>query len=275
MRPFTLIFMLASVVLIGFTACGGTDVAPTQTLTPNPGPQIALLFANGHSWNTIPSYMEVETAPFLESALAAAGYTTQSFHFTDDLGGGTPGGYAELVARLLTIHAEWIAGRADPTRVVVIAHSHGGVRAHSAIRATPGVPVRLLVDLDTSSNGWEIVHPGEGSAMGGEPKDAYTIDATITCDAHPGVGSQAGNSYDVEDVVFANVEEALEVRTGAVIPNPLELEAYDERWNARLDGSTDGLTCHHSGTSHTEPILPTGVTLPFVRDWILARLATD
>lgn len=234
-----------------------------------------LLLASGHSFGTIPSYLENGTGPFLAAAIAGAGYTVQTHYFTDDLGGGTPGGYAELLARLEQVHADWIAGRTDPTRIVLVAHSHGGVRAHAAVRAASVVAVRLLVDLDSSSNGWEIVHPNEGAAMGGPPKDAYTIPVTVTCPQYPSVGSQAGFAYDIEDVVFDNVAEGLEVRTGDIVPNPLEFEEYDERWNARLDGTTRGLTCHYSASSHTEPILPSGATLPFVRDWILQRLAAD
>ena len=65
------------------------------------------------------------------------------------------------------------------------------------------------------------------------------------------------------------------MRTGAIVPNPLQAEPYDERWNARLDGSQRGLTCWFTGTGHSEPTLPAGTTLPAVRDWILDRLASD
>ena len=289
--------LMRAVLLMGglaLTACGGGagDTDPAAPLpgdsgdgegggggvlppTASPGPQIALLVVSGHSFNTIPSYLEGTAGPFLSAALGSAGYTVQTSYFTDDPGGGTPGGYAELLAKLQSIFEDWIDGRSDPTRIVIVPHSHGGVRTNAAIRASPLVPIRLLAGLDTSSNGWALVHPGEGTAMGGEPIDAYVINATITCPDYPAVGSEAGFNYDLEDVIFGNVEEALEVRTGDVVINPLQFEEYDERWNARLDGSTVGLTCYFSNSSHMEPTLPTGTTLPFVRDWILGRLAND
>lgn len=254
---------------------GDGETEPPPTPTPNPGPQIALLMVSGHSFSTIPSYLEGTAGPFLETALLTAGYSVNTYYFTDDSGGGSPGGYADLVARLQSIFTDWIEGREDATRIVIVPHSHGGVRAHSGIRALPLVPVRLLTDLDVSSNGWSLVHPGEGASMGGEPQDAYTINATITCPAYPTVSSEAGFSYDIEDVVFDHVQEALEVRTGDIVINPLQFEEYDERWNARLDGSTTGLWCYYSNSLHLEPTLPTGTTLPFVRDWILGRLASD
>lgn len=243
--------------------------------TPNPGPEIALLMVNGHSFGTIPNYLATATGPFLEAALLSAGYTVETSYFTDDAGGGAPGGYAELLTKLQAIQTNWIEDRSGPTRIVIVPHSHGGVRAHSAIRALPLVPVRLLADLDTSSNGWALVHPGEDAALGGAPIDALTIVGAPGCAAFPLVPNEGGSFFDVEDVVFDNVAEAFEVRTGDIVPNPLQLEYYDERWNARPDGTQTGLTCWFSATPHSEPTLPAGLTLPRVRDWILDRLASD
>lgn len=245
-------------------------------LTPNPGPQIALLMANGHSFGAAANYLAALTGPQLEGALLGAGYTVETSYFTDDHGGGSPGGYAELVAKLQQVRDEWINGRSGPTRIVIVAHSHGCVRAHAAIRAVPDCPVRLLVDLDGSSAGWSLTHAADNAAMGGAPEGAYAINATITCPAFPAVTS-APPPFDLEDVVFDSVQEAYEVRSGDVLPNPanpFQFIEYDERWNARPDGSVTGLTCHFSGTPHAEVAAP-GVTLTLVEAWILTRLASD
>lgn len=246
-------------------------------LTANPGPQIALLISNGHS-PLAPNYMSVGTGPQLANAITGAGYTLETSYFVDDAGGGASPGYAELVAKLAAIRDNWITGRSNPTRVVIVGHSHGCVRSHAAIRAVPDCPVRLLVDLDGSSAGWSILtHGPENVALGGAPEGAYNVNATIVCAAHPGVGS-APPPFDLEDIVFASVDEAYEVRSGDVLPNPanpLQLIEYDERWNARLDGSTTGLTCVFSGTNHTEVAAPGSVTLGAVQTWILARLGSD
>ena len=263
------------------TACGGSGGGGPMAGSDgdggaNPGPQIALLLCNGHS-PLLPNYLAPLTGPQLRDALVAAPYTVETSYFTDDLGGGTPGGYAELVATLQQIRDDWITDRTNPTRVVIVAHSHGCVRAHAAIRAVPDCPVRLLVDLDGSSAGWSLLtHGPENTAIGGAPEGAYAINATITCAAHPAVLS-APPPFDLEDVVFDNVQQAYEVRSGDVLPNPanpLQLIPYDERWNARPDGSTTGLTCHFSGTPHSEVAAP-GATLALVQAWILARLAED
>lgn len=261
----------------GSTPGGGGGVTPPPAgggggggTTLNPGPQIALLMVNGHAFGTLPNYLATATGPFLDGALVASGYTVETSYYVDDAAG-----YAALLLKLQAILDTWITNRTNPTRIVIVPHSHGGVRSHSAIRAKPLVPVRLLADLDTSSNGWGLVHPGENAALGGAPIDAHVINGAVGCAQFPLLLNEAGTLFDVEDVVFDNVQEALEVRTGDVVPNPLQVEMYDERWNARLDGSQRGLWCHWSATLHSEPTLPAGVTLPFVRDWILGRLATD
>ncbi|MDF1699925.1 MAG: hypothetical protein P1V36_02020 [Planctomycetota bacterium] len=244
-------------------------------LLPNPGPQIALLLCNGHS--PLPNYLATATGPQLEGALLGAGYTVQTSYFTDDLGGGAPGGYTDLVAKLQQIRDDWINGRSNPTRVVVVGHSHGCVRSHAALRAVSDCPIRLLVDLDGSSAGWTLVtHGPENAAMGGAPEGAYNINATITCSAFPTVAS-APPPFDLEDVVFTHVEEAYEVRSADMLidpSNPPQLIPYDDRWNARPDGTTGGLTCYYSGLSHLEAGSP-GVTLNAVQAWMLARLAAD
>ena len=255
-------------------AAGGERRGGGGGTTPNPGPQIALLISNGHS-PILPNYLATATGPQLNGALVGAGYSVETSYFTDDLGGGTPGGYAELVAKLKQIRDQWILGRSNPTRVVVVAHSHGCVRAHAAIRAVPDCPIRLLADLDGSSAGWTLLaHPGDNAAIGGAPEGTYNIAATIVCAAYPAVPS-APPPFDLEDVVFLNVQECYEVRSGDVLPNPanpFQLIEYDERWNARPDGSTTGLTCYFSGTPHLEVASP-GPTLTLVQAWILARLA--
>jgi hypothetical protein len=284
--------VLACLLCFLLVACGGAGAAPSADTTPlpdppeggdpppvdpppNPGPEVALLLVSGHSFGTVPNYLATATGPFLESALLADGYTVETSYFTDDPGTGLPGAYLDLLAKLQAIQDDWIEGRSDPTRIVIVPHSHGGVRAHAAIRAKPGVTVRLLADLDTSSNGWALVHPGEDTELGGSPVDAHVITGAAGCPDFPLVPNEAGDVFDVEDVVFDNVVEAFEVRTGDIVFNPLQLEYYDERWNVRLDGTQRGLTCWYSGTNHSEPTLPGGVTLPRVRDWILERLASD
>jgi len=250
---------------------GTPDGNPSDpsTLPQNPGPQIALLLSNGFS-PAVPNYLDDATGPQLQAALVTAGYTVGVQYFTDSLTS-----WNAFVAELQRIRDEWIVGVQNPTRVVIVAHSYGCVRAHAAIRAVSDCPVALLVDLDASSVGWTgFTHGADNASMGGAPEGAYALGVQITCPTS-GVLS-AGGAHDLEDVVFDNVVEGYEVRSGDQLVNPAnitQLVEYDERWNARLDGSTTGLTCHFSGTPHGEVALAGGTTMAGVQAWILARLA--
>ncbi|MDJ0973762.1 MAG: hypothetical protein QNJ98_04825 [Planctomycetota bacterium] len=269
--------LLLLFVSVGCGGGGGTGDAGAGTVpgpTPNPGPQVALLVCSGFS-PFDPNYLEASTGPQLVAAIQGAGYSLEASYFADDLGGGAEPGYTDLVAKLEQIRDDWIVGQSNPTQIVIVSHSYGCVRSHAAVRAVPDCPVRMMVDLDGSSVGWTLLtHPGDNPTQGGAPEGAYGINATIVCPAHPTVPS-APPPFDLEDVVFPNVEEAYEVRSGALIvnpANPFTLIEYDERWNARLDGSTTGLTCVFSGTDHSEVAQAGGTTLAGAQAWILARL---
>jgi hypothetical protein len=250
---------------------GGASGGGETGLPANPGPQVALLVSNGHS-PLVPDYMGVTMAPQLAAAIASAGYTVETTTFTDDAVS-----YAAFVAKLGQIRDTWINGVKDPTLVVVVGHSHGVVRSHAAVRAVPDCPVELLVDLDGSSVGWSLLtHGGENTQIGGAPEGAYNLGVQILCPAYPAVTSAGGN-HDLEDVVFPHVVKGYEVRSGELVINPANLTQfipYDERWNARTDGTTTGLTCVYSGLGHSEAALAGGITMTGATNWILAQLAT-
>lgn len=267
--------LAAVLALLLATACGGGGGGASESGVLGPAPDLALVFCSGHDLLGVdPTYLDVSAGPAVEAAVAGAGYSFESFHFADEIGGSA--GYAGLVALLEAIRDEWIDGRAVPARVVVVAHSHGCVRTHAALRAVPDCPVRLLVDLDGSSNGWALVHgPAEAAAMGGGPVDAYDLGVDLECAAFPAIADEDGTLYDLEDVVPGSALEALEVRSGEIALNPFQPEPYDERWNARTDGTQVGLTCHYSATSHAEVHAAAGATMALVAAWILDRLASD
>jgi hypothetical protein len=228
-----------------------------------------LLAVSGHAFAGDPAYLRFDAGPEIESDLEAAGYTVATSYYVDgaDTAGGF-GGYVDLVADMAAVRDTWAQAG---SRVVVVAHSHGGAWAHGAIRAVPGLPIRALVDLDCSSYGWGLVgHDVEDDVLGGDPRDAHSVGFVASWPQYPSVPSEPTGTYDLEDVVFANVLDALEVRSG---DSPLGGEWYDEKWNLRASGAVDGLWAYYSGDTHEEVHAAGGVTLRVVRDWLRARLA--
>jgi hypothetical protein len=261
---------LATLVSVVLASCGGGGSSGAGgALDLGPAPDVALLLVSGHDFSGgDPAYLRHDAGPEIAAALDGAGLDVAVSHFVDDTVASPPfGGYVDLVAMLEAIRDQWAD---DGTLVVVVAHSHGGVWAHGAIRAVPTLPIDALVDLDCSSFGWDVSgHAGDSVFLGLEPADAYDVGVDVTNPAYPGVPSQPGGVYDLEDVVFDHVAFELEVRSA---DSPTGGERFDEKWNCRVSGTTTGLTGYYSGSSHAEVHQSGGTTLGVVTDWLLGVL---
>jgi hypothetical protein len=254
------------------SACGGSGGGEEKAKVAVP--DIALFFVSGHTelLNGQPSYSYLNTTsgPNIVADLRSAGYTVEESYYVDDANNVMGyGGYQSLVTAMAAVRDKYVP---HGTRVVVIAHSHGGVWAHAAIRQVSNLTVTAAVDLDTSSYGWSTVeHNIQNGFIGGDPRNRFVINMSASCPAYS-IPSETTSNYDIEDVVFQNVRFALEVRSGDLAPPGIEW--YDEKWNIRENGSTDNLSCYFSNTDHTEVHQPGGSTIPFVKNWLRARLAT-
>jgi hypothetical protein len=233
-------------------------------------PNIALFMVSGHDPDDPlappPSYLQRDAGPEIVSVLGSYGLSTWVGYFVDypnPVDG--YGGFQALVSTMQWVRDHWAR---FGTRVIVVAHSHGGVWANAAIADVSNLSIACQVNLDTSSYGWDL-HDGQNSFIGGDPRDAFDIPYLINYPQYPNVPSDQTEYYDLEDVVFSNVSYALEVRSGDA---PLGLEWYDEKWNIRVDGEVDGLYGYFSATSHTEVHQAGAATLAVVDGWIIDRL---
>lgn len=242
-----------------------------------PPPDLVVLFVSGHSGlgsNAPPtSYLDEDLGPMLEADLLDAGYTVEVGYYVDWHVANGAAGFSGLRADLEWIRDNWHFEQVVPTRTIVVAHSHGGVWATGAIAAVPDLPIRLQVALDHSSFGWSLVgHDGHDDGIGGDPRDRFSVAALGACAVDGGLPSEDSPLYDIEDVALPNVAEAFEVRSGEQVVSG---QLFDEKWNIRLDGSSTGLFCLASLTSHDEVQRTDGPTYPAVSGWILERLALD
>lgn len=232
--------------------------AGTVPFAPN-GPDVVLLLASGHTRfgeaSSSHPYLSDSFGPALELALRRRGYTVATDSFVDhstgtDFGDGLDG----MIQTLAAVRDAWVHDRRFPSRVVVAAHSHGGVRAHDAILAVADLPIEALIDLDTSSCLFNTGHLFESYV---DPVDRFFVDDLL---------------YDTEDVVFPNVVNNLDVRSGEFCPSIL-FERYDDAVNIRLDGSRAGIWMYEANSSHSEVHSVNGTTYPVVERWLLDRLA--
>jgi hypothetical protein len=165
-------------------------------------------------------------------------------------------GYLEGQAYLDYAKRRWIDGVENPTRVVLVGHSHGTVWATLLAMNNLDVGFDYLVSIDAICWQWWAKHKGHVSRAyveAGLPIP-FPLEQGDPCGtlAVPG---QRGR-YDINDVVPANVAYGLEIRTPFRIfsldPNVL----YDDDVNVRINGSVDNIwgieaTVAHNGVGRS------------------------
>lgn len=193
----------------------------------------------------------------------------------------TVNGFDALLAHLETIGRRDISAWDNPSRVVIVAHSHGVVWAHLALlvleeRGIP-IPVEVLVDLDGTSYRWEAdgTPPFVGDHWG-----RHIREHVLSPDEWPFPFWDAAEDYwdlpgvsdaDAEDVVPAGVVLNLEVWSNSLPP------VHDRDENHRRDGTHSGIeTLRHCYALHHDltPAVARAVYVPTsdAMEWVLSRL---
>ncbi len=211
-----------------------------------------------------------DTLPALIDALADAGvnasFLSYRAHVEDHplLGRGYRSANAD-VERLL---ADAIARRRDPTRLVLLGHSHGTQFAHLLAFEHPEVAFEASVLLDSVCLAWDADHartlvealaPGVGTW-------GPTTEDHVGCDVLdvPGVGRR-----DLGDVVPWNVTASLEIQSGGQVMGLVR----DVTPNLRLDGSTLALDLVRFPEVHHRDIdEPGSPAFPVIVSWLTSRL---
>ena len=70
-------------------------------------------------------------------------------------------GILDLLSDYQKLTGEWVVGRRNPTRVILVGHSHGAVWAHYLSTLFAQVPVAALIDLDANCAAWNVDHSAE------------------------------------------------------------------------------------------------------------------
>ncbi|MDJ0521689.1 MAG: hypothetical protein QNJ90_06390 [Planctomycetota bacterium] len=276
---------LRAAVLLGALAAGacgggGGPVQPdTPNLRPESAPDIVLLSVSGRCGVGILCSSPEDNEPYLgyaggaaeavEEAFRQAGYTTDAadfiaslYSYDDDADGAADRrGFLELLAELDWIQENWIADFENPTRIVIVAHSHGCVWAHIAAGVRPDVPIAYLISLDGNCLLWEFDYPPDITAYFSANGNPWSWDIRDPCDRWdiPGLSGAA----DTEDVAWPNVDVNLEVRSN----DPFGIE--DVQLNYRPDGTRTRIDSFASvSDDHSGVHDPTGESMA----WVLQRL---
>ena len=182
----------------------------------------------------------------------------------------TQDGFVQLEEHLLAADRDWIRGRSNPTRIVLLAHSHGVVWTHALARAHPEVPIAVMIDLDGICDFWESDNRRSiQDYVRGQGHTPWTFDLADSC------GSvRVGHlRYDLKDVVYPNVAVGLEVQSqrllsrqdGSFVANL----PFDSLQNIRPDGSRTGLSMYRApGETHSRISYPASRAVT----WVTAQL---
>jgi len=294
--PVCLSLLLGAGCLVGDDAGGaGLVDGLGSNLRPDGSPDFLVLSVSGH--NSLLGTPECSGVPYnceylgergtlatLGNVFGTHGYEWQLWTYVDELesfyddldGDGQLGpsdkmlanGFLFLLDHIDWVVANWIADFDNPTRVVVLAHSHGGVWAHSALMLRPDLPVDVLVDLDTNALCWE---DDLSCATGGDSwqsvLDQHVLDwaPDWSFDVGDASGSWSipglGELQDIEDVVPDSVGLNLEVQTD-------DWPVYDAHPNHRLDGSQLDIETQLFFEGHGEVTEPSSQAMR----WVVERL---
>lgn len=165
----------------------------------------------------------------LGSTTASVGFRA---HVDDDLARGL--GYQAASDLVEYARDEWIRDFRDPTRLVLVAHSHGTQFMSLLAFDHPEVRYEYAVYLDAVCELWDFDHVEGGwfaARYGAQANFPRPLDVTgRACDAIPVPGVTA--RQHIGDVVPWNVVRALEVQSDRRLGG-----IADVRDNRRLDGS--------------------------------------
>ena len=170
--------------------------------------------------------------------------------FTPGSGEAADYGFLQLLEEMVFIRDSMIAQFDNPTRVVVVAHSHGVVWCHTAMHLISDLPVDVLIDLDGDVESWDHI-PAPGVAAdswnaviadyNGQTGFSWAFDITQARDGWTVPGMD--ELQDIEDVIPSSADLALEVWANGVL-------LRDEDPNVRLDGTIDDVLLLQTGESH-------------------------
>lgn len=163
-------------------------------------------------------------------------------------------GFADALLDLDVARGQWIAGYLNPTRLIVIGASAGGVWAHLAIMANPDLTFDYLVDSDTACLYWSRNYRSFERAMANTDVWRYlhaklanariNLNALCVPATRP---SRDGSWLRLTNLVPSNVLVNLEAQTrpwGGQNRQPGETTANipnDYVLNRRLNGSRQGI----------------------------------
>ncbi|ADV67927.1 hypothetical protein [Deinococcus maricopensis] len=240
--------------------------APTYAgpLTPRPPgtPDVLILGVSGHcsvpcdpagNWDyltprgTLAALADTLRAQGLQ--VETRGYSARLVDHSSPYAPSVQRGFLSLERDLLDANRDLVWGRRNPTRIVLVAHSHGSTWTHQLTRLHPEVPVRLMIDLDSICLAWQTDNMNDFRTLSADARAAWSTDPAFGC-SYARLGNR---TYRVKDLVWPNVRYNLEVQSKRLphapdgSPHARAVNVlFESTPNVRTDGTHSGLRTYVS-----------------------------
>lgn len=230
------------VVIIGFAGrCGVLTCFP-------PGSNSAYL-SDAPQPNTLQA---------IERTFQELGYTSMSFSFRSHLHDSPTlgAGYRSAEALIKYVRDEWIRDFRDPTRVVLVAHSHGNQFMNLLAWDHPEVDIAYAIYLDAVCTLWDADHIDSGlfrNVYGSPANYPAPLNSTYyACNSFP---VPSAGYLNISDVVPWNVTWGLELWSRGFIGSGLVRDASPNRRPDGMAGYSVGLLPYfETPEGHSESI---------------------
>lgn len=179
------------------------------------------------------------------------------------LSGQTELGFEQLLRDVDAQVAASVRGYANPTRIVLVGHSHGVNWTHNLAKLRPAVPITLSIDFDGVCFLWESENRALLRGLYAQSdRSFWPRDISRSCASERTLRGRV----DVKDLVFSNVRHNLEIqskRPAGDAPN----FPFDLIRNVRADGSYAGIeTFVSAAENHSNVTRPGSAALAWVRE---------
>ncbi len=266
---------------------GASDPEPEPLQNPRPAgsPDVLLLSVAGHSGALAGLFCDDgENRAYLADEGRAVDAVVQVFvaldlsvevhnfadrlRARDDDGDGIPDradqlGFVELLAKLDQGFEDWVQGFDNPTRIVLVAHSHGTNWSHILAAIRPEIEIDIQITLDGICFLFECEHEDAVADFIAQRNEVFPLDFSRPCDSIDVLGFS--DPFNVKDVAFPNVVAHLEVQSS-------DFFVSDATDNFRIDGTEVGIARLASSESHTGVTFAGGEAMNWVQDRILEVL---
>ena len=150
-------------------------------------------------------------------------------------------GFLSLYQDVQTIFWRDIYGVRNPSRLILVAHSHGTVYSHLLTWMEPNLPVEIQVDLDGVCAYWQTDNQGDFRDANFLPG----LDFEAVCRTRD--SAQGGSPGDLQNVTFANVRSNLDVHSNDPLlldltPNRRPNGSAQDIWSADFQEDHSGVT---------------------------------